>query len=107
MLIVTGTPLSQIAPNDLPKITNADFCDFRDLSDRFLKSTAPQIILAPLTGAMFDILDLAAVLCQLHYKGALRALVPPLPNTAMILQEVRDQFPQIDFDLFEIPDKTR
>ncbi|MER5170215.1 hypothetical protein [Thioclava sp. GXIMD2076] len=68
-----------------------------------IERTAPDLVLSPLLSEAFDILDLAHVLLKHGYTGPLRAYCLPLPNADLIKQEVRQIWPERDFDIFEIP----
>lgn len=87
---------------DLPQVAQMEFCTFRELTETYLDHLKPAYILSPLLAADFDILDLAALLDSLNYVGKLRAMVPPLPNPSLIIEEVRFEWPALDFDLIEV-----
>lgn len=76
---------------------------FETLTRSFLAQAAPELVLSPLFTERFDILDLARVLVDAKYCGALRAFSTPLPNFGAIRKEVRCEFPRLDFDILEIP----
>ncbi|MCF6315871.1 MAG: hypothetical protein L3J30_06190 [Marinosulfonomonas sp.] len=86
----------------LPKISNTEFCTYDDLTAEFLLDRQPDIILAPLVTAYFDMLDLAIRLDQLNYEGRIRAITPPLPDPDLVLHEIRFECPALDFDLIEV-----
>jgi hypothetical protein len=58
----------------------------------------PELVLAPLVGMGFDILDVGALLLRCGYLGPLRALTAPLPNLQSIRSEVRGHCIGLDFD---------
>ncbi|WP_339107236.1 hypothetical protein [Thioclava sp. GXIMD4216] len=68
-----------------------------------IERTAPDLVLSPLLSEAFDILDLARVMIRYGYNGPLRAYSLPLPNADLIRREVRQIWPNGDFDIFEIP----
>lgn len=59
----------------------------------------PDLVLAPLVGPGFDILDVAAQLLRCGYTGSLRALTPPLPNLAAVRNEVKSHCADLDVDI--------
>lgn len=69
----------------------------------FLARHAPQVIVAPLFTAGFDLLDFAAGLVRLGYAGSLRALSPPLPNPGLVRRELRAAAPGLDIDFYDSP----
>lgn len=76
---------------------------FPDLDGALLARRQPDIVVAPLIGDRFDILDLAGELDRLGYRGALRAVTRPLPNADLVRREIAAQCPRIDFALIELP----
>jgi hypothetical protein len=71
-----------------------------------LARTMPDVVLSPLLSLDYDILDLARLLHDCGYQGALRAYCPPLPNAALVRAEVAQIWPGVDFDILEIPLKA-
>lgn len=59
----------------------------------------PHLVIAPLVGPGFDILDVAAQLLRSGFTGSLRALTPPLPNLAAVRTEVRSHCAGLDVDI--------
>ncbi|MEM6634947.1 MAG: hypothetical protein AAF667_03550 [Pseudomonadota bacterium] len=57
------------------------------------------VVLSPLFGQSFDILDVAHILEQVDFSGRLRGLSPPLPKPQLIRDEVAARFPELDFDI--------
>jgi len=88
---------------DLPKIAQTRFCDFSELTINLLNELHPDIILCPLLSESFDVLDIVALLDHCKFPGRIRALAPAMPSPDIILQEVRIEFPRLDFDLIEVP----
>ena len=86
----------------LPKVANLVYCEYVDLTERFLDDLAPNFIFTPLVSRNFDLVDLAVLLHHLGYKGALRALIPALPNPQHILGEIMALCPNLDIDLIEV-----
>ena len=59
----------------------------------------PHIVLAPLVGPGFDILDVAARLQRCGFTGSLRALTTPLPNLSSVRTEIRSHCTGLDVDI--------
>lgn len=76
---------------------------FSNLDLALLARAAPDVVLAPLFSAEFDVADLAAHLVRLGYRGALRAFTRPLPAPGLVLAELRAQWPQLEIDLIILP----
>ncbi|WP_295535763.1 hypothetical protein [uncultured Thioclava sp.] len=76
---------------------------FESISSELLADIAPEMVLAPLLSVRFDILDLARLLTDLGYQGAVRAYCAPVPNAKVICTEVKSEFPKLDFHIFEVP----
>ncbi|KEP71768.1 hypothetical protein DL1_00495 [Thioclava dalianensis] len=91
-LALHGVAGLEIRVIELDLVTREEFAEFR-----------PDLVLAPLLTARFDILDLAQRLEAIGYTGALRAYCKPLPNARVVLAEVKNNFPKLDFAIFEVP----
>ena len=76
---------------------------FGALDAGYLADSRPDAILAPLVGQDYDVLDLTRRLQELGFKGALRAYCRPLPNTRLVRAEVAHIWPELDFEIFEVP----
>lgn len=75
---------------------------FATLDATLLARVMPDLVLAPLFGPGFDILDLAQRLTLLGYRGPLRALASALPDPEAVAREVRGHCLGIDFALILI-----
>lgn len=71
---------------------------FKDVDIDLVARHDPELVLAPLVGQGFDILDVGALLLRCGYLGPLRALTTPLPNLNSIRAEVRTHCVGLDFD---------
>ena len=67
-----------------------------------LRVTAPDLVLSALMGDDYDVIDLALRLALLDFTGRYRALTSGLPNPRVVLAEVHQVAPDIDFDLFDL-----
>lgn len=76
---------------------------FTELNVDTLNDEDPDVILAPLVSAHYDILDLIRHLHDLGYEGAVRAYCHPLPDLKLVHAEVAQIWPSCDFDLFVVP----
>lgn len=76
---------------------------FALLDARTLADFRPNIVVAPLWAGDFDIIDVAARLEMLGYRGLLYALTRPLPNSAMVRAELCESCKGINIRLLELP----
>jgi hypothetical protein len=89
-MVATLPDLSEAAPVST---------SYRALNIDLIAKHDPHIVIAPLVGPGFDILDVGAQLLRSGYTGSLRALTTPLPNLAAVRAEVRSHVAGLDFDL--------
>lgn len=69
------------------------------LTAEFFANASPDIVLAPLFGPDFDILDLVDALAGFGFSGRLIAVTAPLPRPENVRAEVRAHAGDISFDL--------
>ncbi len=86
----------------LPEDLHIFYCEFADIDAALLQNRNPRFILTPLVSENFDLVDLAVLLHRKGYSGALRALIPELPDPQSILKEILDLCPGLDIDLIQI-----
>ncbi len=72
---------------------------FAELTPGLVALAAPEVVIAPLVGGDFDIIDLAARLADCGFAGRLYAVTLPLPRPDAVRAEVAEQAPGIAFDL--------
>lgn len=82
---------------------NVEFIDPSRLTAELLDTVNPDLILSPLWGDAFDVIDVAQQLVALGYRGRYRAVSENMPDVAMIINEVRTQAEGLDFDLLALP----
>ena len=82
---------------------NFKFSEFSSLTAPVFANMAPTIVLSPLVGDNFDVIDVAIRLTELKYGGRYRAIAEDVPNEDMIRKEVRTHAPDLDFDLLTVP----
>lgn len=75
---------------------------FDAIDATFLAAQDPDVVLSPLMTPDHDVLDLARVLAEAGYRGALRAYCAPLPVPEVIRREVAQIWPEGDFDILEV-----
>jgi len=85
--------LETLAPASTIQLGYADLCP------SVLAAHLPDLILTPLIGPGFDVLDLGARLRSLGFAGRIRAVAPPLPDAATVGDEVRHRLKGMDFAL--------
>jgi len=79
------------------------YAEFADLSRDILCKICPYIILSPLLDDKFDVLEIAERLQKLGYRGRYRAITETMPDADMIRAEIRNEAPDLDFDLLVMP----
>lgn len=79
------------------------FAEFGALSSDMLESLSPDIVLSPLMGDDFDVLDVAQRLLDFGFEGRYRVIAECIPNIEMIRTEVNHHAPGLDFDLLIMP----
>lgn len=77
---------------------------FDALSAALLDEVRPDCVLAPLFGLECDVMEVAARLTRLGYRGLLLGVTAPLPNPRVIKAEIQGANPDLTFDLIEMPD---
>ena len=75
---------------------------YASLTPATVAKVRPDLVLAPLLGAGFDIVDIGARLEAMGYRARLRAFHTPLPDAAAVVREVCSQFRGLDFALVEL-----
>ncbi len=98
-VLAVGLVAAEIDALLVPPPRACVFVRFGKLSPELLALVAPDIVIAPLFGADFDILDLADRLAAAAFAGRLYALTAPLPRPDAVRAEVSGHAPGIAFDL--------
>ena len=114
---VTKVPARTMIIGDLPRwraegrdvTTSADFhfAAPEDISLETLHGFAPEIILSPLFGDTFDVIDVATTLHELGFRGQYRAIVASradVSDEGVIRGDVSAVAPDLDFDLLVLTD---
>lgn len=70
-----------------------------EITAEALRRLQPDVVLAPLVGEGFDCFDVAEALCAAGYTGPFRAVVPYVPDPALVKREIAACCPHLDFDL--------
>jgi len=86
-----------------PQIDNFHFCAIEQVNQIFIARLKPDVILSSLITKQFDIVDLIDILNTINYCGQVRAISTALPDTQLICSEIQSAYPDIDFDLLEMP----
>lgn len=79
------------------------FSEIEQLTATILDDAVPTMVLSPLVGDDFDLMDVVEQLSALDFSGQYRVISYALPNPEMIRKEVRAVAPNLDFDLLVIP----
>ncbi len=88
---------------DLDVSEDVQFSDLGLLTRPVLDALSPTVVLSPLMGDDFDVIDVAEQLVSFGYAGRYRAITEDVPNAAMIRREVRAHAPGLDFDILVMP----
>lgn len=79
------------------------FTELDHLTPALIYEFAPTMVLSPLMGDNFDVVDVALRLNELEFDGQYRAITETLPDPEIICKEVRALAPKVDFDLLMMP----
>ncbi|MFQ6548534.1 hypothetical protein AADZ90_011290 [Aestuariibius sp. 2305UL40-4] len=90
------------AGRSLPAGPGLHFVGFDDLDARRLAEVAPDIVLSALLAPDFDVIDLALRLDELDFTGRYRAISDDIPSPGVVVAEVRQHAPGVDFDVLLI-----
>lgn len=102
ILVVGNLASWRKAGREIPRLPGFHFSAFDDVTAALLQVTSPDLVLSALMGDGYDAIDLARRLALLDYTGRYRALTSGLPNPRVVLAEVHQVAPGIDFDLFDL-----
>lgn len=72
------------------------------IDGRLLERLQPDLVLAPLLGEGFDILDVAQTLTAAGYAGRLLAICPKLPNPRGVQAELRGHCRGFSVELLQL-----
>jgi len=75
---------------------------FLSLSPDGFCDLAPELVLTPLVAQGHDVLDFARILHRLNFTGQYRAVVNRLPDTRIIIREVLNTVPDLNFGVIEL-----
>lgn len=79
---------------------------FSDLSRQLLDRVRPRLVLSPLLAREFDCIDLAQMLFTLGYTGQYRVITNDLPDPRVVVAEIRQFCPGLDFAILTtLPDR--
>lgn len=102
ILVVGNLASWRKAGREIPRLPGFHFTAFDDVTAELLRVTAPDLVLSALMGDGYDAIELARCLALLDFAGRYRALTSGLPNPRVVLAEVHQVAPGIDFDLFDL-----
>lgn len=86
----------------LPEIDGFHFVDIDDVNPDYIRELDPAVILSSLMGYRFDALEIARILGDMDYRGSYRVLTNDIPNTSVVLSEVYQIAPYLDFDVINL-----
>lgn len=102
-VLAVNLAAGQLDPLMDPGPRTSVFARFAQITAEFLAQVAPDIVVAPLFGPDFDVLDLADRLAAAGFAGRLYALTLPLPRPDAVRAEVRSHAGGLRFDLLLWP----
>ena len=83
----------------MAELNDIQFIDFANLTEDLSEKTHPDLVLSPLMGDDFDVVDIARQLHDLAFHGRYRAISENIPNADLVRDEVQFHAPGLDFDL--------
>lgn len=86
----------------VPIIDGFTFLDVEDFMQNRAEVHKAGIILSPLTMRHHDAVDIAFCLQHTGYQGMYRVVVTDFDYPHLIIKEVNDMAPDIDFDILEL-----
>ncbi len=75
---------------------------YSNLTATTIAQVRPDLVLAPLLGPGFDIVDIGVRLEAMGYNARLSAVTVPLPDAVAVAREIRNQFRNLEFALIEL-----
>ncbi len=85
----------------LPQLADVKFASFGELGPALL-DPPPDMVLSPLSSAEFDAVELGQRLQELGFHGRYRAIAALGTDASLVVEEVRQAAPDLDFDLIVI-----
>ena len=108
ILILGDLPRWQAEGRDTSPTSGFHFAAPDSIDQKLLAELNPALILSPLSGDSFDVIDVAENLQQMAFTGRYRAIVAGPSNapqaTDVIRADVAQAAPDVDFDVLVIPD---
>lgn len=83
----------------LPDDGGVALVSFHTLNKVMLERLEAKVVLSPMVAIGFDCVELAEKLQKAGFSGQFRAVTKPLPKPELVLREMRQHFPKLDFDL--------
>jgi hypothetical protein len=77
--------------------------NFEDLNAKALRDHTPDIILSPLIGDDFDVIEIVEMLVALGFSGRYRVIAEQLPDADIVRREVAALATGLDFDILMTP----
>lgn len=102
-LVIGDLKRWRAAGRDTMACSHFQFAGLDDLTAEVIAAFDPEIILSPLVGTSFDVLEVAEKLQQINFKGRYRAICTDIPDVEIIRSDVSQVAPDLDFDLFQVP----
>ena len=85
----------------IPSDGRIAFVAFGDLDGDLLTQLSPGIVLSPVLAHEFDCIDLSQLLHSMEFQGPYRAISQDIPKPDMVVREIRQLCPGLEFDILE------
>ena len=98
-VLVVGDPGRwQKQGNPLPHGGMA-FISFEEVTEAMLDRYNPTLVISPILAPSFDCIELSLLLHNIGFTGKYRAMAQDLPKPELVVREVSQMCPRLDFDI--------
>lgn len=101
VLVIGDLSFWQDQGRTLPESQSRRFIELADLTAKLITEFAPEIVMSPLVGLSFDVMDVAHKLKKLRFLGRYLAVCDTLPDALGVCRELRECVPDIDLQIVE------
>lgn len=101
VLVIGDLSIWQGQGRTLPESKSRRFIELTDLTAILITEFAPEIVMSPLVGLSFDVMDVAHKLRKLHFLGRYLAVCDAIPDALAVCRELRECVPDIDLQIVE------
>lgn len=105
ILIIAEAATDPCVGSPWDDLAGAVVVGYPQFSAETLTDIDPDVVVTALVSHHFDGTDVAWVLSEAAFTGEFRLLSGPLPHPTLVSDELRRTFPQLDIDLWLLPDR--